>query len=132
MQPAVVACFLALLLFIAGVALAAVSGAMETVEGKAEKHFGELREQYEQKDLTFCAVRGEDGAWLPMLEPACRAKIRDEIESNFAVIGTIAGATALFFGIVIFFTYHCVIAMRKIEYDYEDDEEDGGGGDGED
>lgn len=113
---------LALCLFVAGVALAVVAGSVDTVNSKAEKHFPELKAQFEQKDPSFCQTVNEAGAVVPMTNPECRAKIAERVEESIFVVAVVAGSIALFFGIVIFGTYHMIHVMRKDETD--DDKED--------
>lgn len=52
------------LLLLAGIMLAIVAGHMDTINGKSEEHFPEMRRQYESKDPTYCQIAG--GASLPV------------------------------------------------------------------
>eukprot|EP01052_Picozoa_sp_SAG31_P046085 SAG31_NODE_8672_length_1409_cov_1.989313_1_plen_62_part_00 len=61
-----------------------------------------------------------------MTDPECRTKIAERVEDSIFVVAVVAGSIALFFGVVIFGTYHMIHAMRKDETDdnKEDEAED--------
>ena len=109
----------ALMLFIAGIFLAIIAGAMDTVNSQSDEHFDVLRAQYEQRYPNYCSNLGPPVT--PMSEIDCRAKIAEDVESNLLIVGIIGLIVAAYFAVVIFFTYHCIQHMREDGKDNDDE-----------
>lgn len=116
-------------LLVCGTFVFIVSGQMETINGKSEAHFKELRTQYETQEPGFCSTRLVNEATgmvthLPMGDAECRLKMRDQIEDNMLTLGSALVFISVGFLVTMYFTWQAIKMLKQ------DDEEEDYGDDG--
>ena len=113
----------------------------DTINAKSEAGFVELRGQFEQKVPDYCQITDAEysfeydgttydaGTRIPMTDEDCRAKMREEIEGQMGVVGAVLIALAIFFLVVMYFTWKAwgmLSAQEDEEGFYEGGDQEGG------
>merc|ERR1719313_1876637 len=93
--------------------LSIISGGMDTINAESEKNFPALRAQYERQDPYYCTVTEESGAVRPATDEECREKIRDDVESNFLVVGLFGLLAAIVMTVSILYTFKMIKVVGR-------------------